>query len=662
MGQRQYQAFISYSHCDKDVAAWLHRALETYDIPAKLVGTRTDAGIVPKRLTPIFKDREELPATDNLGAAVDAALQVSNALIVLCSPDAATSTWVNREIERFRELHGGGRIFAALAQGEPCESFPPALSTGQSDEPIAADLRPEGDGRKLAKLKLVAGLSGLDLDQLVGRDAQRKQQRLAVVAAASLVGMIGTSSLAVYAVQQRDDARTQRAEANDLVQYMLTDLRSKLEPVGKLDVLDGVGRKALAYYARQKLDDLSADELGQRAKAMLLVAEVGDLRGNAASAEQGFQEAARSTAVLLARDPDNWQRNYDHAQSEFWLAYAATNRGDNKAALPHFIAYRNLGQRLTEIDPNRLESKVELASADVNLGVALIGERKVEDARQLFNHAASTFMAISPRTRDVALNAANSVGHEATALTILGQDRESVALRHRQLQILEAPPLDASDREVQESKAIIASQLGESALATGDDADWRQWNGKSLAMWRQLLSLDPSNKFWRGQRNFAQMNEAISKSRLDRTSASRELAAVIADQLALLKARQDAVHAGHLLRMAAYQQVLTGTWGAWQQALVRDGWATRDNIDVGQRSALAMAIIAQGDALHRNDTALARQQWGAAKRLIGDGPRSTLDRINLARIDVRLGEQPRRGDVALARTAYAGIFAKEFGE
>ena len=141
---------------------------------------------------------------------------------------------------------------------------------------------------------------------------------------------------------------------------------------------------------------------------MMLVAEVGDLQGNAEAARRGFIEAARSTAELLHREPNNWQRVYDHAQSEFWLAYDAHNRGDSQAALPHFVAYRDLGRRMMEIAPKKTESQVELASAEINLGVALVGERKLNEAIASFDRASAMFGGIRPRTRDVGLNSRRS--------------------------------------------------------------------------------------------------------------------------------------------------------------------------------------------------------------------------------------------------------------
>ena len=46
----RYRAFISYSHSDEKWARWLHRALETYGIPKRLIGQKTEMGPVPAKL------------------------------------------------------------------------------------------------------------------------------------------------------------------------------------------------------------------------------------------------------------------------------------------------------------------------------------------------------------------------------------------------------------------------------------------------------------------------------------------------------------------------------------------------------------------------------------------------------------------------------------
>ena len=93
----KYYAFISYSHQDKVWGDWLHKSLETYRVPGHLVGTASRDGAIPSRVTPVFRDREELPTATNLGEAINQALEDSRYLVVICSPRSARSQWVNEE-------------------------------------------------------------------------------------------------------------------------------------------------------------------------------------------------------------------------------------------------------------------------------------------------------------------------------------------------------------------------------------------------------------------------------------------------------------------------------------------------------------------------------------------------------------------------------------
>src|SRR4051794_5379571 len=228
----RYYAFLSYSHKDKELADWLHRELEKFRVPHSLAGKLTANGVVPRRLTPVFRDQQDLSAGGDLAEEIKAALAASQFLIVLCSPMSAQSRWTNQEIESFKRTRPEGCVLAAVVAGEPFasdvpgreaeECFPPALrykydrrghQTAKRAEPLAADFREIGEGRRLAFLKLVAGMLGVGLDELVQREQTRRQRRLALVAAASLGGMAVTSTLAFTAIQARDAAREQRRQA-----------------------------------------------------------------------------------------------------------------------------------------------------------------------------------------------------------------------------------------------------------------------------------------------------------------------------------------------------------------------------------------------------------------------------------------------------------------
>ena len=119
----KYRAFIAYSHKEAEKAEWLQRSLESYRVPAELVGRETRFGPIPKRLFPIFRDREELAGSAELGPAIENALKNSSHLIVLCSPSAAKSIWVNEEIRVFKSLGKADRVLCLILEGEPSVSM-----------------------------------------------------------------------------------------------------------------------------------------------------------------------------------------------------------------------------------------------------------------------------------------------------------------------------------------------------------------------------------------------------------------------------------------------------------------------------------------------------------------------------------------------------------
>jgi hypothetical protein len=211
----KYKAFISYSHRDRATVKWLHHALEAYRVPRELVGTPGRDGPIPKHLFPIFRDRDELSTSSDLAANIREALEQSANLIVVCSKAATKSRWVNEEILLFKRLGRADRVHALILDGEPNsvspdeECFPPGLrfrlgSDGQTltdlpEEPIAADLRPEGDGQDISKLKLLAGMLGIRFNSLRQREvvaARRRTRAIRAVVAAivALVLAVGYSS------------------------------------------------------------------------------------------------------------------------------------------------------------------------------------------------------------------------------------------------------------------------------------------------------------------------------------------------------------------------------------------------------------------------------------------------------------------------------------
>jgi tetratricopeptide (TPR) repeat protein len=458
-GYQHYFAFISYSHRDAQVADWLQEELEGFKVPMQLVGRITKHGSIPRRLTPVFRDLEELPASDDLGTEIHEAISTSRFLIVLCSPESAKSRWTNAEIEAFKLAHPEGFMLAAIVAGEPFASDDPAHEaeeclpralrfkydrrgriTDKRAEPLAADLRGSAENRRMGFLKLVAGMLDVGLDDLVRRDAVRRQRRLALLAAASLAGMIVTSGLAITAIEARDAARDQRREAEGLISFMLGDLQQKLQPIGRLDALDGVGARVLDYYKKQDKTDLSDSALKQRSQALALMGAVANSRGNLDASMRLYQEAIAGTAEAIRRNPQDPERYYDHAQNVFYTADIALRRGDAKAALAALEEYKSLSDKEVALAPDSMKYRMEAQNATVNLGSMMYTHRRFPEAAAQFEQALRSmdaFATADPQNEEYQKSLIETLAWSADAHFAVGRLNQATTERERHVALLE---------------------------------------------------------------------------------------------------------------------------------------------------------------------------------------------------------------------------------
>lgn len=500
-GAPRYAAFISYSHDDEQIARWLQGKLESYRLPRGLRAASAGAD----RLGAIFRDREDFAAATSLSDAIQQALADSGALIVLCSPTARTSSWVNAEIELFRQLHPGRPVLAAIVAGEPDEAMPPAL-VADGREPLAADLRKEGDGRRVGLLKLVAALWGLPLGVLIDRDSRRRLRSVIAVTVAAIVAMAIMATMTAYAIQSRNEAQRQRAEAEGLVEYMLTDLRTRLRGVGSLPVMSAVNDRALAYYRNQgDLADLPDDSLERRARVLQAMGEDEMRRDRLDVAQERVAAAYASTEALMRRDPSNPDRVFAHAQSEYWVGELARRQGDQAESARRMRNYAELAERLRAIDPDRVRALREVGYARGNLcamTVRLLNEGATISAADRSHCAAgleamSEVMRLRPDEQQAHVDVINRLSWSGEFAMRSGERQQAFALWDKA--VVEARALVAADPDNRDSRDMLGSALmtqGRFMKQTGaPGADTRL--AEAEAIFRDLGQFDPSNERWR---------------------------------------------------------------------------------------------------------------------------------------------------------------------
>lgn len=695
-GGLKFWAFISYSHRDGKVASAVQRALESYRLPSRLVGRPTPFGPAPRSLKPVFRDREELQASADLDATVREALAQSRYLIVLCSPDAARSAWVNREIVEFKKLHGESRVLALIVAGEPFasrvpgreaeECFPEALRfslapegepRGPELEPMAADLRPGGDGMRLAMLKLVAGMlgGGVGLDELVRREGRRQLRRLATIATASIAGMLVMAVLAAMAIHSRGEAQSRRAQAEDLIEFMLGDLRKRLDPVGRLDALDAVGEKALAYYAEQDADELDAAALGQRSRAMHLIGEIRERRGQLDEALAAFRGAARTTAQLLSRSPEDPKRIFDHAQSVFWVGNVAWRRGQATEAERAFLEYRELAQRLVRIDAANPEWQLETAYASQNLGIVQLERNQLDAALRSFSDARDVFSRLLAQRPAVAFELADAYGWIAKVREASGRYRDGIDAQQARIEVLRAIPDAAKNTKVQRQVANARFELARLKLYLGDARAAEPDARASAEQAAALVAADASNMFWLSESCFNRLRLAEVELALGRTDAARSLVERVEADAARLLAKdasalnwQVNLHGQVLVQKANVARAdgrppPAGELDAYLAKVAQFEGSGRKLSGI-QAEVVARAELAAGDLADRDGNPEgARARWNAAASRLQTASLDNYSVVTLlAQLRVRLGdlEEARRLAARVEASnyrhpAYAGL-------
>jgi len=221
-----YDAFLSYTHRDRPVAAGIQKGLHQ-------IGRR----LGQLRALRVFRDDTNLEVSPDLWHKITEALDSSRFLIVVLSPLASQSYWVDREVGYWLQHRGRERLLLVLAGGglqwdadrqrfdpQVSDAAPPVLTEPAAllAEPFYIDVSEDAPwDPRAATLRdkisaLAAPIHGKPKDQLVGDDLheQRRFRRLRAVAIAGLAVLTVVAVIAAaVAVVQRGHAIEQRNAA-----------------------------------------------------------------------------------------------------------------------------------------------------------------------------------------------------------------------------------------------------------------------------------------------------------------------------------------------------------------------------------------------------------------------------------------------------------------
>lgn len=352
---RSFWCFISYRHADnstkgREWATWLHRELETYDVPRELIGQTNDWGdSVPERIYPVFRDEEELPAYADLSTAIVHALSQSKSLLVICSPASRGSRFVNEEIARFKALGRSGRVCGMVIRGDAdilspscCLPVPlvrrvaPDATVSQvPEEPLLIDVRdPSGEEEWQDPAARIASLisSGMppDVASKVSASRETKLQEAKLFIIAWVLGV---------SYQSLSEADGRRLRAIRRSRYLVIGFWISIVLVGILTTwlgvraATGIKQQASLSAGNAEKARLAAEKTLQEAK--IKEAEAGKARLAALYAEAiGFEQARRwSEAVSLLREASQGGHQSSKVELARLLAEGRGVAADRRAAI-----------------------------------------------------------------------------------------------------------------------------------------------------------------------------------------------------------------------------------------------------------------------------------------------------------------------------------------
>ncbi|MBV8380849.1 MAG: serine/threonine protein kinase [Paucibacter sp.] len=351
-----------------------------------------------------------------------------------------------------------------------------------------------------------------------------RRHRTAVGAASVAILILALSTAISLQQAYRADhaeklAHQRSAQADDLLGFMLGDFADKLRPIGRLELLDSVGSKALKHLAADA-DEPGANARLQRAKALTVIGEVRVSKRDLDAAVEPLNDARQ----LLAGDPPEPGMTADWRKAQgaaaFWLGHIAYTKRQFEPARKAWEDYRHYSEAWLATAPGQFEPTVELSYAQNSLGSVLLDSGDLRGAAQQFQGSiALKEQALRSKPQDATLQmeTADSYSWLGTALLWQGEFARARDAFVAGEKLISAVRQGASQKDLTWSyrEAVMRIWLAESltALERRDEAGAEL--NRATQLLRDILQQEPNTPPWAFQ---------LIRAEADQIELSRNLA------------------------------------------------------------------------------------------------------------------------------------------
>jgi serine/threonine-protein kinase len=452
----------------------------------------------------------------------------------------------------------------------------------------------------------------------------------AAVALALVAGTVVSTWQAVRATRAERATSRERARAEDLLGFMLDDLRTQLAKVGRLDVLEAVGDKAMAYFASREASDLDDTTLARHAKALMQIGGIRMDQARYAEATATFAEAYRRASALAARHPHDGDMLFERGQAEYWNGFVHWKRGELAAAADWWTRYNDTCLALVALDPSRSAWRSELAYGQHNLAALRRERGEFTAARADFLAELATLekmLGAKPGDLDLRFRIADAHSWLGSLAEQRGEFAEAlnqyVAQTTQLEQLVAAEPRTALWRFQLADALVFQTNI---PLATGQLTAAGKQLKEARRLMDELTAHDPSNRHWLAASLHYRLQEALLARQAGDLPAAARLVGEARPELESLSAAEPSDRKFVLWlvtawRLEAQVRAAAGRQDAAAAAaravelgekLIREGQTT--DAEAGE-CALA-GVVAGEIAAQSGDSAAAQRLWQQATDLL----------------------------------------------
>jgi DNA-binding winged helix-turn-helix (wHTH) protein len=333
-------------------------------------------------------------------------------------------------------------------------------------------------------------------------ERRSERMRMAImIVVTSLALLAGGLGLAARSAQTQAEAH--RAEAEDLMGYMLGEFVEKLRPLGKLDLLDSVSNRALKYLSDPSWGNDGDTALAQRAKSLQVISEVRIARADPVGANAALIAGRNILKSQLTIHPADLHLLKSAGENSFWLGQIHLDKKEWNEARQYFDEYRNYADRQAEIAPSSTDAWMEQSYAHNNLGTLALRIGEMKNAAKEFAISVELKERIykqQPNDKRLAGDLANSLSWQTSVYMQTGKLSLADSLNHRTLSLLQPLYHNNSTEPLWANRLAAAwAQRSEIKQAMGDTQASITASLEAYSLRKTLVEKDSTNRTW--QRN-----------------------------------------------------------------------------------------------------------------------------------------------------------------